>query len=301
MLSRNARYLGGDIGLVEEEVLRNRGAQAKLARADPQHPARVFGEQVEASEAIVASEHPAMERLAADHRQLAREVAEIRERAPNAQQIQEWTAAQQQLLQTLVQIREWMGAQQAAAADVRLQLRDFAPQLASQVSAHLEERLACRALPVNINASPRRGDEHQRITTTVRPGHAGDRAILRDQTLLISSYLRAKLGELSADEPRWKPVYTGLLPLFGRRLKAMKEEELRGGPLPTVGQLARVQPRYVLADRGLMERCWAQLWRGKIAPALRSRGVSITTDSPGGQRRMTEWLADGASPGPSAQ
>ena len=245
--------------------------------------------------AAAPAEHQAMERLAADHRQLALAVAELQARAPSAQQIQDWTATQQQLAHTMMQIREWMSAQQAAAADAWLQLRDFAPQLASQVSAHLEERLACRALPVNINASPRRGDEHQRITTTVRPGHAGDRAILRDQTLLISSYLRAKLGEISADEPRWKPVYTGLLPLFGRRLKAMKEEELRGGPLPTVGQLARVQPRYVLADRGLMERCWTQLWLTKIAQALRSRGVSITTDSPGGQRRMTEWLADGAS------
>ena len=123
----------------------------------------------------------------------------------------------------------------------------------------------------------------------------------RSQTLLISSYLRAKLGEISADEPRWKPVYTGLLSVFGRRLKALKEEELRGRPLPTVGQLARVQPRYVLADRALMERCWTQLWLTKIAPALRSRGISITTDSPGGQRRLSEWLADAASPGPSTR
>ena len=125
--------------------------------------------------------------------------------------------------------------------------------------------------------------------------------MLKDQMLFISSFLRAKLREISADEPRWKPAYTSLLPLFGRRLKAMKEEELRGRPLPTVGQLARVQPRFTLAGRALMERCWTQLWLTKIAPALRSRGISITTDSPGGQRRMTEWLADGASPGPSAQ
>ena len=206
----NARYLGGDIGLVDE-VLRNRGAQAQLAQADLQHPARVFGEQVEASDVIVASEHPAMERPAADHQQLAREVAAIRERVPNARQMQEWTATQQQLLQTLAQIREWMGAQQAAAADARGVLRDLAPQLAAQIGAQLEERLARQVQPVNINASPRRGDELQRINTTVRPGHAEDLTLLRSQPLFVSTFLRSKFSELSADEARWKPVYAGLL------------------------------------------------------------------------------------------
>ena len=43
------RYLGGDERIVEE-VLQNREAQAFLAREQPDHPARVFGEAVEAEE-----------------------------------------------------------------------------------------------------------------------------------------------------------------------------------------------------------------------------------------------------------
>jgi hypothetical protein len=44
------RYLGGDTTLVDE-IFKNRAAQEVLAREDPEHPARVFGEAVE-SEAI---------------------------------------------------------------------------------------------------------------------------------------------------------------------------------------------------------------------------------------------------------
>jgi hypothetical protein len=42
------RYLGGDTTLVEE-VFRNRAAQERLAEEDPSHPARMFGEDVEAA------------------------------------------------------------------------------------------------------------------------------------------------------------------------------------------------------------------------------------------------------------
>jgi len=42
------KYLAGDLSLVEE-VFRNRAAQEQLAAEAPGHPARIFGEAVEAS------------------------------------------------------------------------------------------------------------------------------------------------------------------------------------------------------------------------------------------------------------
>ena len=41
------RYLGGDLSLVDE-ILANRAAQERLAAEQPSHPARIFGETVEA-------------------------------------------------------------------------------------------------------------------------------------------------------------------------------------------------------------------------------------------------------------
>ena len=41
------RYMGGDLALVDQ-VIRNRERQARLARDAPDHPARAFGDAVEA-------------------------------------------------------------------------------------------------------------------------------------------------------------------------------------------------------------------------------------------------------------
>ena len=45
----------GDVGLVDE-VLRNHDTQERLAREDPQHPARAFGEYVEAQATATPSQ-----------------------------------------------------------------------------------------------------------------------------------------------------------------------------------------------------------------------------------------------------
>jgi hypothetical protein len=44
------RYLGGDLSLVDE-ITANRAAQERLARENPSHPARIFGQAVEDPEA----------------------------------------------------------------------------------------------------------------------------------------------------------------------------------------------------------------------------------------------------------
>lgn len=64
------RYLGGDPTLVEE-VFQNREAQEQLASTVPAHPARIFGEAVEA---VVPSEYETMrKRLLDDVRNVVRE------------------------------------------------------------------------------------------------------------------------------------------------------------------------------------------------------------------------------------
>lgn len=56
------RYLGGDPGLVGE-VLANRAAQETLAREAPSHPARIFGEAVEAEQSAATVKRAAVEML----------------------------------------------------------------------------------------------------------------------------------------------------------------------------------------------------------------------------------------------
>jgi hypothetical protein len=48
------RYMGGDVSLVGE-IIRNRATQDALAQADPQHPARAFGQHVEAASSTAAT------------------------------------------------------------------------------------------------------------------------------------------------------------------------------------------------------------------------------------------------------
>jgi len=73
------RYLGGDPQLVSE-VLANRAAQETLAREDPSHPARIFGEAVESERSVAAAKREAMEMLELEVRE-----QELRTRLEQAQ------------------------------------------------------------------------------------------------------------------------------------------------------------------------------------------------------------------------
>ena len=126
------RYIGGDPTLVEE-VFKNRCAQETLAREQPEHPARVFGEAVE-SEAVKRK----------------------REELLHAQmdlQIEEATASRKRLrITSMLELYELAGVPLDDRA--RLQLRDMVGSATARVEGPQE--LCVRAFLVSKGVNARK-------------------------------------------------------------------------------------------------------------------------------------------------
>ena len=137
------RYLGGDPGLVGE-VLANRAAQETLAREAPSHPARIFGEAVEAEQSAAAVKRAAVEMLELEVRE-----GELRARLEQAQ-----SQAKRTRIETFVYCHETARRLGVEPDDrTRLQLRDMVQSVAIPSEVLPRKEICVRAFLLGKKAN----------------------------------------------------------------------------------------------------------------------------------------------------
>ena len=216
------RYLGGDPGLVGE-VMANRAAQETLAREDPSHPARIFGEAVEAERTSAAAKRDAMEML-----ELEVKEQELRTRLEQAQ-----SQAKRTRIETFVYCHETASRLGVEPDDrTRLQLRDMVQSIAIPLEALSRKEICVRAFLLSKKANISLLEI--KFGKTVA---ALKRAQLRDSGL--SNELPTKTIYANGQAVQGKLYFEEDLPLFEEAWEAVKDT-----PVPSTRRPRGVR-RYV--------------------------------------------------------
>jgi hypothetical protein len=215
------RYLGGDPQLVSE-VTANRAAQETLAREDPSHPSRIFGETVEAERSVAAAKREAVEMLELEARE-----GELRARLEKAR-----GEEKRARIETFVDCHELASRLGVEPDDrTRLQLRDLVQSLASPTEALPRKEICVRAFLLGKKA-----DFASREIRFGRTVAGLKRAHLREKGL--PEELPTKTIVANGQVVQAKLYFEEDLPFFEQAWESIKD-----APLPLASQKARKRVR----------------------------------------------------------
>lgn len=207
------RYLGGDPGLVGE-VLANRAAQETLAREAPSHPARIFGEAVEAERSATAAKRAAVEMLELEVRE-----GELKARleASKAQLEQAQSQAKRTRIETFVYCHETARRLGVEPDDrTRLQLRDMVQSVAIPAEALPRKEICVRAFLLGKKANiPLHEIRFGKAVAALKRAH------LQEAGLPVE--LPTKTIFANGQEVQAKLYFEEDLPLFERAWESIKD------------------------------------------------------------------------------
>jgi len=224
------RYLGGDPRMVNE-ILANRAAQETLAREDPSHPARIFGEAVEAESSAAGDHAPASLKRRREDAEIAKIEAdqaafleECAARQAEARARQEEAVARQKeavVRQEEAKAKKLTAQGAVEAAEHALTQQRHQRQLADaefQRQAQLQEAWQMTELRSQVAAGEISEDAARGLLPTRR------RVALER---FVGTQLRGDLSSYRARLQAMRKTETGLASELGRRAKASLQTRTR--------------------------------------------------------------------------